>query len=209
MSPHLYMADAQPVRGTNAPRTDTGRVSWKNRVNEKDPRVCVDPSRRVLPHLADPRPASSSRLSSPCCRSLLSPSSCGSWSLHSTWGMSTCEHSQRLRGQRGKGEKGSDPLLPPLRPRAPPCAAALGWGPPGEACGAGTGTTRRGTCGGRGLRLERRRTEAGRPGRAGVRAGGQEGRWAPNWCVRRLESSEEGEEVGEKEDKKRVRRMDI
>lgn len=120
-------------------------------MNEKDAGVYVDPSGRVLPHLADPRPASSSRLSSPCCRSLLSPSggrSCGSWSLHSTWGMSTCEHSQRLRGQRGKGEKGSGLLLPPFRPRAPPCAAAKGRGPPGGARGAGTGTTRSGTCGG-------------------------------------------------------------
>lgn len=128
-----HVAGARPLRGAKAPKADTGRGSRKNRGGGGGREGCGPRRAGGLPHLAGPRPASSSRLSSSCCRSLLSPSGCGSGSLHSTWGRSTCEHSQRLRGQRREGEKGSDPPpfpFPSLRPRAPPCAAAQGRGPP-------------------------------------------------------------------------------
>lgn len=164
------MGDAGRVCATNATRADTGRVLQKKRVNERDSGVCLDSMGRVLPHLAGPRPASSSRLSSPCCCSWLSPNSCGSWSLHSIWGMSTCEHGQRLRGRR-RARSSQIPLLPPRQPWAPLSADAACWGPAEETGGAGTGTTRTAGI----LCLEHRRTEVGRPEGAGVRTGAPDG----------------------------------
>lgn len=63
------------------------------------------------------------------------------------------------------------PLLPPLQPWAPLCAAAACCGPAGEMGGAGKGTTRTGAWTGGTLCLEHRRTEVGRPGGDGVRTG--------------------------------------
>lgn len=101
-----------------APGARIGRVLGK-KMDEEGPRGLFGPVGPGCPHLAGSQPASFSRLSSPRCCSLLAPSGRGSWSLHWVRGMSTCEHSPRVRGRRREGDKWS--RRPP-----PPAPSALG-----------------------------------------------------------------------------------